>query len=40
MSRIVARLERAALGALLTLVVTAIERRLRRGLADRNGRRG
>jgi hypothetical protein len=34
MSRIAARLERAVLGALISLVVTAVERRLRRGLAQ------
>jgi len=33
MSRMAARLERAVLGALMSLVVTVVERRLRCGLA-------
>lgn len=33
MSRIAARLDRAVLGALMSLVVTLVERRLRRSLA-------
>jgi len=33
MSRVAARLERAVLGMLMSLVVTVVERRLRRGLA-------
>jgi hypothetical protein len=33
MRRMTARLERAVLGALMSVVVTVVERRLRRGLA-------
>jgi hypothetical protein len=40
MRRMTARLERAVLGALMSLVVTVVERRLRRGLAHQRYRLG